>query len=251
MLKRIHKVIGVSIALIIIHLSITGIVLMQPAFFNLYDKYYKSDWLLAAFDMYTHDDVKKTSLEESMIFISSNLLIEDEVINLGEEKIVGAYRLEGDLLFATPSSLSIVKETNFGYKVIQLKKFRTPLSFLGVGTKGQLITIDEEKNKFLIIKKNNKYELSVTDISYEKIVFKNVNYEKADFYLNLIQGPGLQALRLITDLHNGRFFGFIVMIIFVIASICNVFLALSGSYMTLRPLIIRKYIKQKDLSSKK
>jgi len=251
MLKRIHKVIGVSIALIIIHLSITGIVLMQPAFFNLYDKYYKSDWLLAAFDMYTHADVKATSLEESMIFISSNLLIEDEVINLGKEKIIGAHNVEGDLFFATPSSLSIVKETNFGYKVIQLKTFRTPLSFLGVGTKGQLITIDEEKNKFLIIKKNNKYELSVTDISYEKIVFKNVNYEKADFYLNLIQGPGLQALRLITDLHNGRFFGFIVMIIFVIASICNVFLALSGSYMTLRPLIIRKYIKHKDLSSKK
>ena len=251
MLKRIHKVIGVSIALIIIHLSITGIVLMQPAFFNLYNKYYKSDWLLAAFDMYTHADVTVTSLEESMIFISSNLLIEDEVINLGKEKILGAHRVEGDLLFATPSSLSIVKETNFGYKVIRLETFQTPLSFLGVGSKGQLITIDQEKNKFLIIKKNNEYELSVTDISYEKIVFKNVNYEKADFYLNLIQGPGLQALRLITDLHNGRFFGFIVMIIFVIASICNVFLALSGSYMTLRPLIIRKYTKHINLSSKK
>ena len=83
MLKRIHKVIGVSIALIIIHLSITGIVLMQPAFFNLYDKYYKSDWLLAAFDMYTHADVKTTSLEEDMVFISSNLIIEDEVVKLG------------------------------------------------------------------------------------------------------------------------------------------------------------------------
>ena len=251
MLKRIHKVIGVSIALIIIHLSITGIVLMQPAFFNLYDKYYKSDWLLSAFDMYTHADVKASSLDDNMIFIASNLLIEDEVINLGEKKIVGAYNLEGDLLFATRSSLSLVREVDFGYKVIQLKTFQTPLSFLGVTKQEKLIAIDQEKNKFLIIKKNNEYEFSDTDISYEKIVFKNVNYEKADFHLNLIQGPGLQALRLITDLHNGRFFGFIVMIIFVIASICNVFLALSGSYMTLRPLIIRKYIKHKDLSSKK
>jgi hypothetical protein len=186
-----------------------------------------------------------------MIFISSNLLIEDEVINLGEEKIVGAHNLGGDLLFATPSSLSIVKEINFGYKVIQLKTFQTPLSFLGIGNQGKLIAIDEEKNKFLILKKNNEYELSITDISYEKIVFKNVNYAKADFYLNLIQGPGLQALRLITDLHNGRFFGFFVMMVFIIASMCNMFLALSGSYMTLRPLIIRKYIKHKDLSSKK
>ena len=251
MLKRIHKVIGVSIALIIIHLSITGIILMQPAFFNLYDKYYKSDWLLAAFDMYTHADVKTSSLDDNMIFIASNLLIEDEVINLGEEKIIGAYNLEGDLLFATRSSLSLVREVDFGYKVIQLKTFQTPLSFLGVTNQEKLIAIDKEQNKFLIIKKNNYYELSVTDISYEKIIFKNVNYQKADFYLNLIQGPGLQALRLITDLHNGRFFGFVVMIIFVIASICNVFLALSGSYMTLRPLIIRKYIKYKDLSSKK
>ena len=250
MLKRIHKVIGVSIALIIIHLSITGIILVQPAFFNLYDKFYKSDWLLAAFDMYTHADVKAISFEENMMFISSNLFIDDEVVNLGEEKIIGAYSLKGDLLFATPSSLSIVKEVNFDYKVIKLKTFQTPLSYLGVGNKGKLIAIDEEKNKFLILKINNEYELSLTDISYEKIVFKNVNYEEADFYLNLIQGPGLQALRLITDLHNGRFFGFFVMIVFIIASICNIFLALSGSYMTIRPLILRKYIKHKDLSLK-
>ena len=103
----------------------------------------------------------------------------------------------------------------------------------------------------LIPIENNEYALSTTDMPYEKIVFETVEYEKADFYLNLIQGPGLQALRLITDLHNGRFFGFIVMIIFVIASICNVFLALSGSYMTLRPFIIKKYIKHKNFSSKK
>ena len=142
MLKRIHKVIGVSIALIIIHLSITGIVLMQPAFFNLYDKYYKSDWLLSAFDMYTHADVKTSSLDDNMIFIASNLLIEDEVINLGEKKIVGAYNLEGDLLFATRSSLSLVREVDFGYKVIQLKTFQTPLSFLGVTNQEKLIAID-------------------------------------------------------------------------------------------------------------
>ena len=251
MLKRIHKVIGVSIALIIIHLSITGIILMQPAFFNLYDKYYKSDWLLAAFDMYTHADVKTSSLDDNMIFIASNLLIEDEVINLGEEKIIGAHTVEGDLFLATPSSLSLVREVSFGYKVIQLKTFQTPLSFLGFTKQEKLIAIDQEKNKFLIIKKNNDYELRVTDMSYEKIVFETVEYEKADFYLNLIQGPGIQALRLITDLHNGRFFGFIVMIIFIIASICNIFLALSGSYMTLRPLIIRKYIKHKNFSFKK
>ena len=135
--------------------------------------------------------------------------------------------------------------------MIQLKTFQTPLSFLGVTKQEKLIAIDQEKNKFLIIKENNEYALSTTDMPYEKIVFETVEYEKADFYLNLIQGPGIQALRLITDLHNGRFFGFIVMIIFVIASICNVFLALSGSYMTLRPLIIKKYIKHKNFSSKK
>ena len=91
MLKKIHKTVGISFALIILHLAVTGLILMYPAFFNLYDKYYKSDFLLSAFNMYMHSDVKVVSSKEDIIVIGPRLILDEEVLDLNVNKILGAY----------------------------------------------------------------------------------------------------------------------------------------------------------------
>ena len=45
MLKKLHKIIGLSVCLIIIHLSITGIILMYPSTFKLQDTYFKNRYI--------------------------------------------------------------------------------------------------------------------------------------------------------------------------------------------------------------
>ena len=117
---------------------------------------------------------------------------------------------------------------------------------IGVGEKEHFIIIDEENNNFIVSKNNQEYFFIKTHEPYEKINLVATDFEKADFYLNLVQGPGVQALRLFTDLHNGRFFGIIVMFVFTLASISIIFLAISGSYMTLKPILKRKYFKPKN-----
>ena len=57
--------------------------------------------------------------------------------------------------------------------------------------------------------KNNEIEFNETPLVLPE-------EEIARYYLLQVQGPGIQALRLFADLHNGRFFGPFVMFIFVI-----------------------------------
>ena len=58
MLKRLHKIIGLSICLIVIHLSITGAVLMYPSTFKLQDTYFTNSFIYNLYDMYKLSDVK-------------------------------------------------------------------------------------------------------------------------------------------------------------------------------------------------
>ena len=95
MLKKAHKIIGISFALIIVHLSVTGLFLMFPKSFNLYDKYYEADWILDSFGMFTHSDVLASSIDKDIVFIGSNLVIDGELIQLSDEKLIAGLRLNG------------------------------------------------------------------------------------------------------------------------------------------------------------
>ena len=241
MLRKIHKIIGASVCLIIIHLSVTGLILMFPSHFNLYNKYYTSSWLLSAFNMYTYSDVRFSSYDENLILVGSNLVVEDDLITLNIEKIVSAFKVEKDIIIVAENSILLVNEKEFGFDSVLIESFNKPILEAGVSTHGNFI-IQQESNRFELIKNMEKYLLSITDQEYEKIVLSKVNKEKSAFYLNLIQGPGVQALRLVTELHNGRFFGAVAVLIFSITTLAAMFLSLSGFYMTMRPLL-RKFIK--------
>ena len=58
MLKKLHKIIGISVCLIVIHLSITGAVLMYPSVFKLQDTYFSNSYLYNLYDMYKPSDVR-------------------------------------------------------------------------------------------------------------------------------------------------------------------------------------------------
>ena len=64
MLKKLHKIIGLSVCLIIIHLSITGIILMYPSTFKLQDTYFKNRYISSLYDMYTVADVRALEAAE-------------------------------------------------------------------------------------------------------------------------------------------------------------------------------------------
>ena len=87
MLKKLHKIIGLSVALIIIHLSATGIILMYPITFKLQDTFLSNNYILSLYDMKRTTDVRVHKHYSNIGVISRKVIIDDYVIDTGLESI--------------------------------------------------------------------------------------------------------------------------------------------------------------------
>ena len=241
MLKRLHKIIGVSVCLIVIHLSITGIVLMYPNTFKLQDTYYTNSYISNLYDMYTITDVRVfDGLEEDLGVINSKIITSDMVIDTGINNIIGALKKDNLIFTLNDKNVLLIQESDFGLEIIRETKI--PFTAVSIGKDEDKILVKEEAGKIYILDESLSFSLvKNNEIEFNEMVIVLPDEEAAIYYLHQVQGPGIQALRLFADLHNGRFFGPFVMFIFAITSILVIFLSISGSYMALKPSI-KRYI---------
>ena len=241
MLKRLHKIIGVSVCLIVIHLSITGIVLMYPNTFKLQDTYYTNSYISNLYDMYTITDVRVfDGLEEDLGVINSKIITSDMVIDTGINNIIGALKKDNLIFTLNDKNVLLIQESDFGLEIIRETKI--PFTAVSIGKDEDKILVKEEAGKIYILDESLSFSLvKNNEIEFNEMLIVLPDEEAAIYYLHQVQGPGIQALRLFADLHNGRFFGPLVMFIFAITSILVIFLSISGSYMALKPSI-KRYI---------
>ena len=241
MLKKLHKIIGLSVCLIVIHLSITGVILMYPTTFNLQDTYFKNRYITSLYDMYTVADVRALeAAEEDLGIIKSKAIVSDMVIETGINNILGALKADNLIFVLNNKKIILIQESDYGLEIIKDEKI--PFTALSIGKDNDNILIKGTEDKFYIVNENLSFSLAKNnEIEFNETPLVLPEEEIARYYLLQVQGPGVQALRLFADLHNGRFFGPFVMFIFVITSILVIFLSISGSYMTIKPSI-KRYI---------
>ena len=241
MLKKLHKIIGLSVCLIIIHLSITGIILMYPSTFKLQETYFKNRYISGLYDMYTVADVRALeAAEEDLGIIKSKAIVSDMVIETGINNILGALKANNLIFVLNNKKLILIQESDYGLEIIKDEKI--PFTALSIGKDNDNILIKGTEDKFYIVNESLSFSLAKNnEIEFNETPLVLPEEEIARYYLLQVQGPGVQALRLFADLHNGRFFGPFVMFIFVITSILVIFLSISGSYMTIKPSI-KRYI---------
>ena len=241
MLKKLHKIIGLSVCLIVIHLSITGIILMYPSTFKLQETYFKNRYISSLYDMYTVADVRALeAAEEDLGIIKSKAIVSDMVIETGINNILGALKANNLIFVLNNKKLILIQESDYGLEIIKDEKI--PFTALSIGKDNDNILIKGTEDKFYIVNENLSFSLAKNnEIEFNETPLVLPEEEIARYYLLQVQGPGGQALRLFADLHNGRFFGPFVMFIFVITSILVIFLSISGSYMTIKPSI-KRYI---------
>jgi len=241
MLKKLHKIIGLSVCLIIIHLSITGIILMYPSTFKLQETYFKNRYISSLYDMYTVADVRALeAAEEDLGIIKSKAIVSDMVIETGINNILGALKADNLIFVLNNKKIILIQESDYGLEIIKDEKI--PFTALSIGKDNENILIKGTKDKFYIVNENLSFSLAKNnEIEFNETPLVLPEEEIARYYLLQVQGPGVQALRLFADLHNGRFFGPFVMFIFAITSILVIFLSISGSYMTIKPSI-KRYI---------
>ena len=243
MLKRLHKIIGVSVCLIVIHLSITGIILMYPNTFKLQDTYYTNSYISNLYDMYTITDVRVfDGLEEDLGVINSKIITSDMVIDTGINNIIGALKKDNLIFTLNDKNVLLIQESDFGLEIIRETKI--PFTAVSIGKDEDKILVKEEAGKIYILDESLSFSLvKNNEIEFNEMFIVLPDEEAAIYYLHQVQGPGIQALRLFADLHNGRFFGPFVMFIFAITSILVIFLSISGSYMAIKPSIKRHIYK--------
>ena len=241
MLKKLHKIIGLSVCLIVIHLSVTGIILMYPSTFKLQDTYFKNRYISSLYDMYTVADVRALeAAEEDLGIIKSKAIVSDMVIETGINNILGALKADNLIFVLNNKKIILIQESDYGLEIIKDEKI--PFTALSIGKDNENILIKGTKDKFYIVNENLSFSLAKNnEIEFNETPLVLPEEEIARYYLLQVQGPGVQALRLFADLHNGRFFGPFVMFLFVITSILVIFLSISGSYMTIKPPI-KRYI---------
>ena len=241
MLKKLHKIIGLSVCLIIIHLSITGIILMYPSTFKLQETYFKNRYISSLYDMYTVADVRALeAAEEDLGIIKSKAIVSDMVIETGINNILGALKADNLIFVLNNKKIILIQESDYGLEIIKDEKI--PFTALSIGKDNDNILIKGTKDKFYIVNENLSFSLAKNnEIEFNETPLVLPEEEIARYYLLQVQGPGVQALRLFADLHNGRFFGPFVMFIFALTSILVIFLSISGSYMTIKPSI-KRYI---------
>tara|TARA_Y100001934_G_scaffold273295_1_gene363332 strand:+ start:1307 stop:2047 length:741 start_codon:yes stop_codon:yes gene_type:complete len=237
MLKKLHKIIGLSVCLIIIHLSITGIILMYPSTFKLQDTYFTNNFIYSLYGMYSPSDVKAT---EDIGVVKTKIIISDMVLEIGVNDINGAIRKD-DLIFVSSDNLiMVIRENDYDLEII--KEAQTPFIIKAIGIKDNKVIIKDINSTFYTIDQNLEFALfEEINGQFNESFLAIPDIETANYFLSQVQGPGIQALRLVADLHNGRFFGPFVMLIFTVTSFLIIFLSISGTYIAIRPSVKRYF----------
>ena len=244
MLKKIHKIIGLSVCIIIIHLAVTGIILMYPHTFRLHDTYFTSNFIYSLYDMHNPSEVKALESGNDLGLVSSKIIVSDMVLETNIKDIISLLKKDNYIYILNSKSLIVIEEKDYGLQIIK----ENPLSFVAIslGTSNDQVFLKSVDDEYYRIHNDLRILLNeANNIKYKKSNLIIPNKELSNYFLNQVQGPGIQALRLFADLHNGRFFGPVVMIIFFISSFFIIFLAISGAYMTIRPSIKRYYYRSK------
>ena len=90
--RKLHKYIGFIFSIFILHLTITGILLLYPETLGVAEKFLNSNFLLKKYNMATVDDVKMAdTTKHELIIINKSFYINDEFIDVLEKKIISLY----------------------------------------------------------------------------------------------------------------------------------------------------------------
>lgn len=235
-LRKLHKYIGFTFSLFILHLTITGILLTYPETFKIKDAYLNNYFILKKYNMETYEDVyglKNT--EDQVITIKNNVYINSKFIDKFNEKILSLlyHKNQGKVYILSKSLVGIYIFETFDQEIeikdiISIQNIEN-LNSIGLDLSSKEILFKNDSQYFKI--KENKLldfspNKSIANIEWSNV--STVDKELAKNYLKIHQGEGVSLTRVLTELHNGKFFGSIFTLILFISSLSLVFLTLSS-----------------------
>lgn len=233
-LRLFHKYIGFIFSVLLLKLTITGIMLLYPQFFDLNDSYVSSQYFLKKYNMLNIDDAKVFgSKNDEVILFDKSLYFKKVFIDNFNEEI------KDSIFLPTEDTLVVIQDTKVKFFILKItddqleiidineKELEAKIIKVGRDEKNNII-IETEKNNYYL--NNQKLVLADKNIKVDYLDKNVVSRSLVKDYLVMHQGKGVPLHRIITELHNGKIMGSFLSYLLLLASISLLFLIFSSFF---------------------
>ena len=234
-LRKLHKYLGFTFSLFILHLTVTGILLTYPKTFNIEEKYISSFFILKKYNMNTYREVYGINdIEDEVVIINNNIYVNGKFVDKFSNEVINILyqKKKNKIIVLSESTIGIYFFENIDGEleindIISLENTKK-LQHLGLNLSDDVVFLNND-NKYY--KLDNNYHLKLTNEKNKNIQLSEIslmNKKLASYYLNIHQGKGVSLTRILTELHNGKFFGSVFTLILFFSSLSLIFLTLSS-----------------------
>ncbi len=234
-LRKLHKYLGFTFSIFILHLTVTGILLTYPKTFNIEETYLSNFFILKKYNMDTHREVYGLSnIEDEVIIIKNNIYINSKFVDKFNNEIINIIyqKKRNKIIVLSKNTIGIYFFENIDGEleikdIISLENSRR-IGHLGLRVSDNIVFLKNDNEYYNF---DNNYLLKLADEKDKNIKWSNISTidkKLAKYYLNIHQGKGVSLTRILTELHNGKFFGSIFTLILFFSSLSLIFLTLSS-----------------------
>jgi hypothetical protein len=235
LLRRVHRWLGVVLAMFILMLSITGIALNHSDGWNLDSNYVSSNWLLDAYG------VRAPSVTASFIhgnrratLLGKRLYLDDREIADDAESLTGIVVLDKHLVVTTRNRAFVL--TRDGERVEQMDLSAVlPGTIERTGSSGPLAALSSGGLVYVSDADVSGFERStdIADITWAES--SAVPEALLDSIQARYRGRGLSIERVIADIHSGRIITITGPYLMDVVAMLLIILSITGVVMWLRP----------------
>ena len=234
-LRKLHKYLGFAFSLFILHLTVTGILLIYTKTFNIDDTYISNFFILKKYNMDTYKEVKGlVNIEDEVVIIKNNIYLNSKFVDKFSDEIINIlYQKKENKIFVLSKSnigLYFFENIDNELEIIDIISIENTkkINHLGLSLSGNKVFLKNDNDYYNL---DNNHQLKLVDKIEKNIKWSKtnkINKKLAKYYLNIHQGKGVSLTRILTELHNGKFFGSIFTLILFFSSLSLIFLTLSS-----------------------
>jgi len=227
-LFKFHRYTGLCVAIIIILLSVTGIILNHTEDLELDSHYVKCTAILDWYGIKPpKTDIAFTSNNHWIIQAGEHVYFETKQLLKTSDTLIGVVYTESFFLLGFTHSIIMVSP-----EAEIIERIEKPLTKIGIDSNSSVFINSEDRTLY-----SNDALLSWKETDQKPPKWSKPSEIPPDLnqhISNLTRNNILPYERLLLDIHSGRFFGAYGVIIFDIAGILFILLAISGCWMWLR-----------------
>ena len=234
-LRKLHKYLGFAFSIFILHLTVTGILLTYPKTFNIEEKYISNFFILKKYNMDTHKEVYGLrNIEDEVVIIRNNIYINSQFVDKFSDEIINVLyqKNEKKIFILSKSIIGIYFFENIDgaleiKDIISIENTKK-IKGLGQNLSDDIIFFKNDSEYYNLENKDLIKQANIKDKNIKWSNISKIDKKLAKHYLNIHQGNGVSFTRILTELHNGKFFGSIFTLILFFASLSLIFLTLSS-----------------------